>query len=85
MSFIFHMKDILAGVVGHRPKKSREKKKEKRSKNKMKEQNVPASCEEWSMLEGNLGVCLECSNFVWFGALIGFLAEFGTLGKVGWL
>ena len=42
MSFIFHMKDILAEVAGHRPKKSREK----RSKNKMKEQNVPASCEE---------------------------------------
>ena len=81
MSFIFHMKDILAEVAGHRPKKSREK----RSKNKIKEQNILASCEEWSVLEGNLGVCLECSNFVWFGPLIGFLAEFGTLGKVGWL
>ena len=36
------MKDILAEVAGHRPKKRREK----RSKNKMKEQNIPASCEE---------------------------------------
>ena len=34
MSFIFHMKDILAGVVGHRPKKSREKKKKKEAKTK---------------------------------------------------
>lgn len=44
------MKDILAGVAGHKPKKSREKKAKKRKKkqkqNERAKHTCAASCEE---------------------------------------
>ena len=49
------MKDILAGVVGHRPKKSREKKKEKRSKNKMKERKRTCELQRLKCIGGEFG------------------------------